>query len=187
MSLLVTDGVNPINTQPGAFKQIVRSMWLPFGTPQSGLSAIFAANQCRFFGVENQFFRELTLAGLQVGGAGAGGALITIGLYDLNGNRLTSNNANPFDGTNVATAQSKALDTPIILSPGFYLLAWTSNDAAITMQNMSVASTTYVNTSTKQIRMGTFANASAGGLLPATSGVLTAVGLGNICACGFEA
>jgi hypothetical protein len=185
MSVLVTDGINPAQIAPGVQQFIRRSAWLPFGLPQGGTSAgIFGANQVRFFGVENQFFRELSSVLFTAGSAGGVGALLTFGIFDLNGNKLTSNNLNPLDGT-LTTAQSKALDTPIILSPGFYLIAYTSNDGTIGMQNLSVSSAAFINTA-KQSRMGTFVNASAGGLLPATAGGLTPIGLGNIALHAFE-
>jgi hypothetical protein len=53
------------------------------------------------------------------------------------------------------------------------------------MQNLSVSSAAFINTA-KQSRMGTFVNASAGGLLPATAGGLTPIGLGNIALHAFE-
>lgn len=105
---------------------------------------------------------------------GAVAGVISAGIYNAGGTvKLIDTGALTATASGVKT---KTLTTPVILTPGFYLAAWASNNTALLIG----ATDTSGNFQTLRNQFvehgGTVAGAAVGGVLPAAVGTVVAAG-----------
>lgn len=101
----------------------------------------------------------------------ATGGLSGVGIYSATGDRLITTGAVDTTTTGV---KNTALGASVTIEAGWYYLAWTANNTTATYHS-EVSATTYTNVlNATTVHIGTAANASSGGVLPATLGAVSA-------------
>lgn len=107
----------------------------------------------------------------QSNNAAAGNA--SVGIYSYDGNTLLIDSG-IFDTSVAAAVRDKTLGASVTLNPGFYIVAWTCTQTTTGFRAVpSFAVDSIGNTDVALI--ATAANASSGGVLPATLGALSGV------------
>ena len=137
-------------------------------TSASGV-IVSAINQVRAFQFVLPFRAKVSKVATEVLTAGASGKKFGLGLYDKDKNLLLKTAA--LDA-NSQTVQSDTLATPVILEPGVYWFAQTSDDVATAFRVVLVG-TAFNAPNANIARTGTAANNASAGVLPATLGTIT--------------
>lgn len=134
------------------------------GIPPSGASHVLTANQVYLWGFEIQ--TPITIDTLTWKMAATVTGTTDVGIYDANGNLLAHSGAT----TNVANSNNTAtLTNALSIGPGRYLLALCPSNGTDTYSGVNAAGSGLVRS------MGC-ANAATAGVLPATTGTLSAAG-----------
>lgn len=148
----------------------------PFGLSVISAGIVGASTQVRvaqFVLPISITVRKITIS---VTGAGAAASTITVGIYSADGNTKLLDSGT-FNGASV-TIQTNTI-TAVTFNPGTYFLAQTVVTSAAIPLASSLANTsmqTIINANV--VRIGNAANvASAGGVLPATLGVITSTAI----------
>lgn len=152
-------------------------LWVPMDSyPSATISSIFTGtvNLVRFYQFTNPFTVTVRRMIFRLTVNGAAGTFCSIGVYDLDGNRLFHTGAVAADGA--LAVKDIVLGTPFVLQPGAYIVAWTTDGTAAAATGLNAISNVneILNAGTDS-RTGTAANAGSGGVVPATLGALTDV------------
>lgn len=99
-----------------------------------------------------------------------------LGIYNKDGTSLLCSGT----ASSASTGAKRISITPTVLDIGFYLLAWTCTSAVVVCRGFSNVDGTVMNNTNTQ--KGTGANASAVGVLPSTTGAISAVSVNQILA-----
>lgn len=150
----------------------------PVGVNTAVLSA---ANQVRVYEFVLPFNTLVRKLAFNVTTLFAGGNC-GVGIYSAAGNLLVNSGAVSTASTGNKTA---TLATPVLLTPGTYFLAWTGDNTTFTLLGFTVGSLEGLMRANNANRNGIAANASSGGVLPATLGAITGGGF-NPAAVFFE-
>lgn len=105
---------------------------------------------------------------------GQSGGLVNFGIYTAAGNKVLDSGGLTATSSNVT--QSNAI-TPVVLPPGVYYFAQSSHNTT-TQVTAFTGSSTQMNTLLNlngTVKVGTAANATVSGVMPATLGTITAV------------
>lgn len=101
-----------------------------------------------------------------------GGSTCGVGIYNAAGTTLLVDGS----GQSCASTGVKNVDVNVTLGPGFFLVAYTSSSATVAILTQdAVIDTWYDVFNATVVQSGTAANAATAGVLPATTGTLTAV------------
>lgn len=142
----------------------------------SGTQAITAANIVDAWQFVQRYPQTITRLAIRVATTFGVSSHVGVALYDSTGARVATTGA--LDGTNVSATQVVTIAS-VTLSPGIYYVG-VSSDGATTGRLLSlapassVASLTQFSNTARGNRVVTGASASAGGVPPATLGVLSA-------------
>jgi len=119
-------------------------------------------------------------------GTGVASSSVNIGIYDSSGNRLIDSGA--IATTASGTNQSVTLGTPVTLAPGTYYFAQSATGSTNTVLAFGLALNGSANLlNLNSVRVGQAANATSGGVMPATLGTITADSFfGGVAAAFFE-
>lgn len=153
------------------------TIYLPSNTLGGSLSS---ANQVRVMQFVLPFPVTIGKVSISVS-TGAASALGDVGIYDISKNLLV-HAAAAMDLSAIAVVQAALSTVPYTLPPGKYWLAWTANSAS---PLATLAVTTRVDlllNANASKKLGTAANASVSGVLPATLGAITAAAISPIVA-----
>jgi len=127
--------------------------------------------------VVNQFVLQsswkLSSISYQFTSAGAGGTTVNFGIYNAAGSKLIDSGI--FDGTSTSVQTNSF--SPVTLAPGVYYFAVSATSSSIHGVVMQTAESTSMLAiiSTSAPYIATAANATSGGVMPATLGTLTAI------------
>lgn len=160
--------ISATETQSGPLAHWVTGMAVPSANAQMA----GAANQVRFMRFFLPFNLSLSALTFNVQ-ALSGGSTGGIGIYNKDGTSLLASGT----ASTASTGVKRVSVTPVVLPIGFYLLAWTNtgNVATFFVGTVNANLNAILNDTTPHT--GTAANASAVGVLPATTGVLSAAAL----------
>lgn len=147
----------------------------------SGAAAPSAtANQLRVYQFSlNKNITIDTLSWYQSATGGAG-SKVCVGIYGIDGNKITVAEGVSADGTN--PLRSASAIPPTTLRPGIYYLAWSVNESSSSLRLLGVSagenifSALNINTP----RFGTAANATVSNVMPETLGTISASTLDGV-------